>query len=163
MTVLISGVRRAKKFPVLNCPEWAAILGRALGTCKHLFYNAVGIVYLHGWLCASLTHDHNSNKSPPFVADKWVSISSYIVWPQEIVFLDVSLFLVYCLSLIVSMNTFWSTSLFLVVRLTSCSFSGNKITDKGVCAVATALQVNKSLQRLKWVIKFLFLRVVHWD
>ena len=33
--------------------------------------------------------------------------------------------------------------------LTFCSLSENKITDKGVCGLAAALQVNQSLQQLE--------------
>jgi len=42
-----------------------------------------------------------------------------------------------------------STLLKHFVFLTSCSLSGNEITDKGAYAIATTLQVNKSLQSLK--------------
>ena len=50
------------------------------------------------------------------------------------------------------------------VLSTSCSLRGCKISNKGACAIATALRVNKSLQCLKWVQLFMFylLRGVHW-
>ena len=35
--------------------------------------------------------------------------------------------------------------------LTFCSLSWNEIEDEGACALAGALQVNQSLQELKWV------------
>ena len=38
---------------------------------------------------------------------------------------------------------------------TFCSISGNKISDKGACAVGSALQVNQSLQELEWVQPFM--------
>ena len=49
--------------------------------------------------------------------------------------------------------------------LTFCSLSGNNITSDDVRELAEALQVNQSLQKLKWVkpFKFLFLGSVHWN
>ena len=44
--------------------------------------------------------------------------------------------------------------------LTFCSLSENKITVEGSCELAGALEVNRSLQDLKWVH---FLGGVHWD
>ena len=46
---------------------------------------------------------------------------------------------------------------FFVCSLTFCSLGSNQIRYKGVCAVATALQVNLSLQQLEWVQPFKFI------
>ena len=43
----------------------------------------------------------------------------------------------------------------LISSLTFCSLSISQITDKGVFAVAGALQVNQSLQELEWVQPFM--------
>ena len=91
------------------------------------------------------------------MANKWVCISNYIVFDHK-----ESWSLVFescCLSIIVS-----TEALPFFCCLTSCSLSGSKITDKGACAIATALRVNQSLQELKWVQPFMFyfLRRVHW-
>ena len=48
--------------------------------------------------------------------------------------------------------------------LSFCSLSNKKIKDKGACALSAALQVNQSLQELKWVQPFMsyILWGVHW-
>ena len=58
-----------------------------------------------------------------------------------------------------------TTYLSFFCSLTFCSLSENEITSDGVHELAGALQVNQSLQRLKWVkpFKFLSLRGLHWD
>ena len=47
-------------------------------------------------------------------------------------------------------STFFTLFLF-CCSLTFCSLSENKITDKGICELARALQVNQSLHGVKWV------------
>ena len=48
--------------------------------------------------------------------------------------------------------------------LSFCSLSDKGITDQGACALSAALQVNQSLQELKWVQSFMFYFWwgVHW-
>ena len=72
-------------------------------------------------------------------------------------FLNVSYSLIICIGNFLNPLSFCS--------LTFCSLSENKITSDGVHELAKAMQVNQSLQKLKWAkpLKFFFLRGVHWD
>ena len=60
------------------------------------------------------------------------------------------------------MKISWTTCLSFFCSLTFCSLSGNEITSDGVHELAEALQVNQSLQRLKWVKPFKLL-LSYWD
>ena len=50
---------------------------------------------------------------------------------------------------------FLEPPLFVCFFLTFCSLRSNQISDEGARAVAAALQVNQSLQELKWVQPFM--------
>ena len=71
----------------------------------------------HPWL-----HDHNSNKSLSFVADKWVCISNYIVFESYVpLFLNLP-----CILLFKYNCVHWHfLKHFLFCCLTSCTLSGN--------------------------------------
>ena len=70
-----------------------------------------------------LTHDHNSNKSSSFVADKWVCISNYIVWPQGSV---PSFFNLPCLLLFIKYDSVhWHFLKHFIFCCLTCSLSGN--------------------------------------
>ena len=65
-----------------------------------------------------------------------------------------------CLTFYFTFDYFW----LLICFLTFCSLWSNQMTDKGASTLAAALQVNQSLQELKWVqpcMSLYFLKSVH--
>ena len=56
-----------------------------------------------------------------------------------------------CLTFYIAFEYFW------LLIVTFYSLGSNQISDEGASTVAAALQVNQSLQELKWVQPFMFL------
>ena len=86
-------------------------------------------------------------------SNRWGSygkVSFFFFWKicsKTLVFMGIRIYLVYsCLS--IHSWRFLEPPFFLC-SLTFCSLGSNQISDEGAIAVATALQVNQSLQELK--------------
>ena len=99
-------------------------------------------------VACTLTHDHDSNKSFPFVTNKCVS--KYIVFnDKESLYTPFRLLLVFGSSLIYCCTVRVYGGFFLSFVLTFYSLSENEITADSIHVLARALQVNQNLQRLK--------------